>query len=523
MRTRPTVPLGHGEMLTSPPYAEWESVLHGNIALASSWDFEIAGVPISALREDARIEAITAASEFSLRLGVPVKAVPSAVERVIVTGHQPQLYHPGVWVKDFLLQRFADETSSVAIDLVVDTDSFTDVSLRAPSIEPVVSAFSHPLAIGEAGGCYVTAPVPESAEIDELCEKGSAALSSLPANAPARHFEDFCGQLRDAAQNAENLSELVTFARRRFEASAGSDYLELPVSVLCRTESFVQYSIDIMQNANRFASAYNDELGAYRVIHKTRSAAQPFPDLRSYGTSTEIPFWYVDEGSRRTLAVTPLESGLELAAEGERIAVLPPVPAEARDVLSALPGIIAPKAIALTLFARLFLADVFIHGVGGGRYDRIADGVITRYFGQEPPVFTVASMTMYLPLGAPITGDAEVTEAERQLHRFEHNPDEVLKGIECDSLVERETALSLANEKESLVTRIAEPGADKKELGLRIKAVNQELRELLAPIASQLKADLDRLVSERDATEILTDRTYPFCLWDPVEVQDKVL
>ena len=168
MRPRPTVPLGHGEILTSPPYAEWAGVLHGNLALSSSWEFEIAGVSVAALREDARREAIEVAIEFSGRLGVQVKAVHSAVDRVIVMGHQPQLYHPGVWVKDFLLQRFADETSSVAIDLVVDTDSFTEISLRAPSMEPVVSAFSHPLAIGGAGGCYMTTPVPSAAEIDEM-------------------------------------------------------------------------------------------------------------------------------------------------------------------------------------------------------------------------------------------------------------------------------------------------------------------------------------------------------------------
>ena len=35
---------------------------------------------------------------------------------------------------------------------------------------------------------------------------------------------------------------------------------------------------------------------------------------------------------------------------------------------------IAPKALALTLFARMFVCDLFIHGVGGGRYDRVTDG-----------------------------------------------------------------------------------------------------------------------------------------------------
>ncbi|MDA3937335.1 MAG: hypothetical protein PF636_10890 [Actinomycetota bacterium] len=510
-------------MLTRPPYDEWADITDANARLSETWDFAVAGVSAAEFRTTARLEAAEAASVFSSRLRVPVRSLPSEVDRVVVTGHQPELYHPGVWVKDFLLQRVADKSSAVAIDLVVDTDSFVDVSLRVPSLEPVVTAVSHSLAIGESGRCFATTSVPDDAALSEFCDRGASTLSALPATAPGRHFAQFCTHLHGAAADAHNLAELVTFARRRFEASAGSDYLELPVSVLSRLSAFARYSFDIMRSAERFARSYNNELSSYRAIHKTRSAAQPFPDLGVTDAGFEIPFWYVGEASRRPLFVVPLADGLELLAEDERLVVLPNDPEVAISLLLDLPGIVAPKAIALTLYSRMFLADMFIHGVGGGRYDRIADGVIRRFYAQEPPVFTVASMTMYLPLGAAMVGDEDVTRAEQKLHRFEHNPDEALDGIECESLIEREAVGSLSREKTTLVARIAQPDADRKTLGIRIREINRQLRELLAPVAEELRADLEKLKSERDATEILTDRTYPFCLWDPSEIRDKVL
>ena len=50
----------------------------------------------------------------------------------MATGHQPELYHPGVWIKDFLLQRLAEETGATALDVVVDSDGFETVAVTSP-------------------------------------------------------------------------------------------------------------------------------------------------------------------------------------------------------------------------------------------------------------------------------------------------------------------------------------------------------------------------------------------------------
>jgi hypothetical protein len=173
------------------------------------------------------------------------------------------------------------------------------------------------------------------------------------------------------------------------------------------------------------------------------------------------------------------------------------------------------------MFVRLFACDLFIHGVGGGRYDRVTDGVCRRYFGVEPPAFVVASITMYLPLGAHIVTEDEVSDARARLNRLEHNPDALLGEVDFDTAEERVAAVALAAEKNELVLAIAVPDADKKTIGMRIREVNAQLAALLAPLRAGMEAEVASLEEQLSASEILTDRTYPFCFWSPLEVADK--
>src|SRR5262249_14513207 len=58
---------------------------------------------------------------------------------------------------------------------------------------------------------------------------------------------------------------------------------------------------------------------------------------------------------------------------------------------------VRPRALTNTLFARLFLCDLFVHGIGGGKYDELTDEIMHRFYGIEPPEFLVFSATLLLP------------------------------------------------------------------------------------------------------------------------------
>ncbi|NTU71660.1 MAG: hypothetical protein HGB10_07580 [Coriobacteriia bacterium] len=523
VHVRPALPAGHGEILTRPEFSSWPVLLEANRAASANWSFEVAGVAVDDVRRVARAEALEAAAAFSGRLGVSVAAPGAPDGPIVATGHQPEFYHPGVWVKDFLLQRLADETGATALDVVVDTDGFDSVTVTSPCVSPGMSRCVQYLAVGTEDGCYAGAAVPSEHDLDDFCRSAQDMLDTLSAPAIGTHFRAFCANLKSAAGDAANLAELVTIARRRFEASAGTGYLELPITELVKSKGWSHYVVDLALSAHRFAEAYNAELAEYRLVNKVRSAAQPFPDLKIADNVVELPLWRIVDGRRSGVRVRVSDDGVTiLSSDGCVVVELPATGPDAVSALLASGEVLAPKALSLTLFLRMFVTDFMIHGVGGGRYDQVTDGVCRRYYGVEPPAFVVASATMYLPLGAHLVTDEEVALAKDRLNRLEHNPDALLGEVEFDSPEEHDRAVALAAEKASLVRAIASPDADKKALGMRIRDVNTELAALLAALKVELTAELDSLLEQQRASEVLTDRTYPFCFWSPQEVADKV-
>ena len=531
-RQRP--PEGHGEVMCTPSFADWHGLARANAAAAAAWPEGLRD-----LRAHARAECLEEARTYSSALGivtsetacardgeagsdsadsVPVTAADD--DRLIVmTGHQPELYHPGVWVKVFLVQRLAEETGACGLDLVVDTDAAGTVELVAPCLTPEVRVCRSVLTEAPPGAAYVQTPVPDERARAAFRSGGVEALGTLASPALARHFSTFCDALDEAAGTVDDLGSLMTRARRAYERPAGTDYLELPVSRQATARAMRRFAASILSDAERFRAVLNDALARFRRSTGTRSAAQPFPDLGRDGDRVEVPFWLLDNGVRHPVYV---DDDGRLFGDGREVARLGGSRESAYEALERADLLLAPKALTLTLFQRLCVADLFVHGTGGGRYDRVTDAVIEAYFGITPPAYAVASMTLLLPLGCRITGDAEVSALEQRLHRLTHNPDQVLAEVEFDAPAERERAEQLAAEKAALVSAIAEPGADRKATGLAIRQVNAALAALLEPVERAVRAELDRARSARDAADVLLDRTYPYCLWDPREVMDKV-
>ncbi len=514
------MPSGHGELVVRPPLDEWAELARANERALAEWDFRIAGVAAGNLRARARRELLECAARSTDRMGLAAR--PPGAGPLIVTGHQPDLFHAGVWVKDFLVERLARETGGTGLDIVVDTDGFDGVGMTAPCLVPGVTRWRQYLAEGRSDSCYACTPVPSAARIEDFCSATAAVLETLPTPAIGRHFAAFCEAMRASVPHSRSLAELVTGARRRFEGNL-TGYLELPVTALSATDSFRSYAVDILLDAERFAGAYNAELAEYRTLHRVRSAAQPFPDLEVAGGRVEVPFWVLEAQSRRPVFVEKTGEEVTLRSNGGTVTKLPPTPAEAAAALAASGALLVPRAVTLTLFVRAFVADLFIHGVGGDRYDRITDALAERWWGVTLPPHSVASLTMYLPLGAVAVRKEDLAEMDRQLHRVAHNPDEMLGELEFASSEERREALALAEEKRALVEAISATGADRKALGLRIRAVNEQLGALVEPLAIELRARRAALERQVGEAQVLTDRTYPFCLWSPAEIAATVL
>ena len=51
---------------------------------------------------------------------------------IYLAGHQPQMFHPGVWFKNFVLGELARRDGATAVNLIIDGDTLSDAALRVP-------------------------------------------------------------------------------------------------------------------------------------------------------------------------------------------------------------------------------------------------------------------------------------------------------------------------------------------------------------------------------------------------------
>ena len=181
----------------------------------------------------------------------------------------------------------------------------------------------------------------------------------------------------------------------------GCHNLELPVSVLCRTEPFAWFAGRLLAELPRFHAVYNDSVHDYRRRHGIRSRNHPVPDLAEEDGWLEAPFWGWRAGAPRRgrLFARAHSDRIELRV-GDEIWPAPDHDPAAWAERERQGLKVRSRALTNTLYARLFLADLFIHGIGGGKYDELTDELIRRFYGCEPPGFLVLSATRLLPLPA---------------------------------------------------------------------------------------------------------------------------
>jgi hypothetical protein len=519
------IPEEDGGVLIEPPSGEWAALARDNSSrMQSVGSAPLAGEDLASLRARARGEALESARAYSASVGVEsVVEEDAEQELLLMTGHQPTLFHPGVWAKHLVLDLVARGADAAAIDLVVDSDGFDAVTLHAPCLEPDVGRCEVALARAAPQGFFAGTPAPTTEEVEAFYSEGDAVLRTLGVTDPGTHFRAYCGGLREACACHGDLGAALTCARRRFEAPLGTDYLELSVIAQSQGGAFLAFASELALRAEEVATVQNEELASYRERYGVRSAARPFPDLREQDGAWELPLWHLHDGERGAVWARSVGSEVELTSGDAVVARIPRDPAGAAERLANEAPALAPKALTLTLFNRLLVADLFVHGVGGAKYERVTDRVAERLFGVALPPFAVVTMTLHLPLGERRVREIDVEAARRRLQELAHNPDRHIEEIASGDPERADEARELARAKARLVEQITFEGADKKTLGAQIRDVNERMTALAAPLVHEAEQELSRLEQARQADGVFRDRTYPFCLWDPFDVRNRLV
>jgi hypothetical protein len=435
-----------------------------------------------------------------------------------------------VWVKNFALNGLARKLGGIPLHLIVDNDTLKTTSLRFPQFRKgdPASVRMESLAFDAVDD---EVPYQDSFVRDEelfrtFAERGASFTANwgyepllakawgcvraypLSKPVPGAWCDEEC---------STTVSERFTHLRRSYEGDWGCNNLELTVHELAWTAAFARFVGHILADLPRFQQVYNSAAHRYRCENGIRSANHPVPDLRRDGNWLESPFWvWRFEPTRRPMMVRDDGNSLALQIKPQDICTMP----HPRDVsewnrgwnlVADLGYRIRPRALTLTLFARVCLGDFFIHGIGGGKYDEVTDAIIRDYFGIEPPAYQVLSATLHLPLPAFPSTASDLKQAECRVRDLRWNPQRHLNANqranpEVKALLDSHTKLA-ANEPPYA------NHAARREWFRSLHAITERLRPLVADQLPVAEAEFARVQSEVNANAILQRRDYAWVLY----------
>ena len=255
-------------------------------------------------------------------------------------------------------------------------------------------------------------------------------FSSLLGDAiPDPLLDDFWPRVLRRRDEARTHGMRFSLARREIEATWGVANLEVPLSEVCQTDGFYWFVSHLLAQLPRYRPGA--QRGSRRVPRDSRYPQQEpsrWPRLRrkASGSRRRSGSGEREQPRRRPLLVRQRRETMDLriAGEDEVLIELPLAPEReaccAVERLRELPALavrLRTRALTTTLFSRFLLGDLFIHGIGGAKYDELGDEIARRFFGIEPPGFLTVSMTLWLGLPAEPASAADLADVNRAVAR----------------------------------------------------------------------------------------------------------
>ncbi|MEZ6152161.1 MAG: hypothetical protein R3C09_18835 [Pirellulaceae bacterium] len=527
---------------------------------------EFCGKPLVVVREQARAEVLRKAIDYT-RAYRDVRDIPeldsaSALPPLIFSGHQPELFHSGVWFKNFLLSDLAAQSGAIGINFLVDNDLCRTPSIRVPSSStPFNGAPSNGTPQSAANRSSNTRQA--SIQTDVIAK---SVLYDLPSDAVPwevrplgsldvwREFPRAIQQALlpglgeplllaawpdaiDAVMRTDRPGLALAEMRHKLEQRIGLETLEVPLSQLVSTRAFARFSIQLLSELPRFQDTYNGQLAHYRAAHHIRSHAHPVPALAQEHGWLEAPWWVYSQSSphRQPLWVRVHDDQLILSDRAGWQATI-----EGRldcdnastqwlELLA--DGIcLRPRALLTTMYLRLIVSDLFLHGIGGGKYDQLTDAIVREFFGIEPSRMAVASATLHLPLGSrfpPETGH-EIADLEnlrsderQRLWQLKYHAEQLLPAESKTqaSQSNAEGGSTPSGEQQQLTARKREllanipPRGEKWRWHREMTSINRRLSELTSGLAEQSRERLQKIATQERQQRILQSRETSFCLF----------
>ena len=511
------------DIITEPDTCEWPVLLNRGCSLPSE---------LSELRATARSRIIDVAQQYVLRLAKtarqanlslessPVLTGNAARQAIVLTGHEPVIFHSGLTFKYAATEKLAIDEQAIGVAVVVDTGTGDSGQLVFPRIADGQHSQKDPrLTIGITSLCpaecvFAYCEFVPAAQLSEHIQETQNLLKSVVPSNAYRRFQSVMSDYRQLAAAGAGPTEAHSIVR--WLHGVGSQLLEIPFTTLCSFPEFRSLTSGILERAKDFSMAYNEQLQEFRMTNGIRNEANPFPDLQVSSGEVELPFWVIDGGqkTRTQLHIRQGNGTTELLADREVLTSLRE--ADGPEVIEGLllrDILLVPRGAMITAFLRLLFADLFVHGTGGGKYDHFTNQFIRAWWSADVSPFVIASASQYL-FAEQRQELRKMQSLRAQLRDLMYNPQRHFgEGVFSPDLEQHLDQLT--QQKAAAVEQMKtshSQGASAKDIGHRIQKISDQMREA---VRNEFEGRLSKLISTTAETQaVLACRTWPWFLHD---------
>ncbi len=372
---------------------------------------------------------------------------------IVMTGHQAGVWHAGILAKWLAADVLRERTGAAVAALVVDQDVNDAATVEYPTL---------------LDGTLQRARIPIAGRTESgPTGRRRAIRLDQPTQSPVPELAQRVEAIRDAVNahaGAANLALQMSLANATLLGGAISPFAQVSATALLRTPLGMRLTEAMRSDPALCRNSYNEALALDPGV------ARPL-------APGELPMWSLSAGRRDAVRVdaAPAEEAL------------------------------APRAFLMTAIARLACCDLFIHGTGGERYERVTEAWVARWLGVPLAPMAIASATLRLPLDGHLPSRRIITRAD--LRRVAFDP-ERRDGRMSDAKRELLAAIDAAPRRSSARRERF------RDLMRHIESARVREADTLERLRAEVAASRDAVA----AAEVARSRTWPWALHDRTAV-----
>ena len=488
------IPVEKNTIFVSPEYSNWRDMLDYNQAADSD----------SQYKSTARSQMLHIARIYTSQL-LPGFYNQQKTENVIVTGHQPIWHHPGILAKNIIASKFAGQMKGLCIHLVVDHDiGDSDMILPFSNHDQMLDFIKIPVEKNQRKIPFELRSKPDLKIINNL-------ISSIVKNCP----ENFCCQLwsqhlkkhPQIILSLENAADIITYLQAVLNNALGIEMLYLPTSRMSQSNSFLKFAASIIKNYEKFTCIYNDA-----ISKNTTHSNFKILNVDSSG-KTALPFWLLTSSGLRNCMYAKKDSSTitisTISRELASIDLTEDITEQLKNILGKHQLSLRPKAITMMLFVRLFLSDLFVHGVGGGSYEKITNFILDNYYNVKKADAAIVTATAALALLGQTHQQDDIKILNQDIRKIYHSPEKYIE----KTLLEDDSVKKAIETKKRMIYQacdLTKSTQQKQDAWKKINKINSRLIKYAQPSIKKLEEQTQLTKQFQHTTEVMNYRQFFF-------------